>query len=138
MIDWTTRFGRHVNRRFERESIVWLTTTDRQGRPQPRPVWFHWNGVDCLLFSQPQAAKIGHIRLHPWVSLNLNTDPSGDEVAVLLGRARLLRRLPDARRIEAYVRKYGRGLRDLGFTRQSFFEEYCVGIRVDPRQLRGF
>lgn len=138
MIDWTAPLGRRVNRRLSRETIIWLTTSDRKGRPQPRPVWFLWDGVDIWLFSKPRAAKLTHIRLNPWVSLNLNTDPDGGTVTVLLGPARIIRRLPGTERLDAYVRKYRHGFRDLGYTRETFFREYSVPIRVSPRQLRGF
>ncbi len=138
MIDWTTALARRVSRRLSRETIIWLTTSDRQGRPQPRPVWFLWDGADFWLFSKPRAAKISHIRMNPWVSLNLNTDPSGGEVSVLGGPARILRRPPETERLDRYVRKYRQGFRDLGYTRQTFFEEYSVPLRVVPRQLRGF
>ncbi|HZM91753.1 MAG TPA: pyridoxamine 5'-phosphate oxidase family protein, partial [Blastocatellia bacterium] len=44
MLDFSSRFGRHANRRLRQEKIIWLTTVDSKNTPQPRPVWFHWDG----------------------------------------------------------------------------------------------
>jgi len=61
VVDFNTRFGKAVNRRLRREAIIWLTTVDRRNRPQPRPVWFDWDGKSILIFSQPGAAKVRHL-----------------------------------------------------------------------------
>ncbi len=138
MIDWGSRLGKNVHRRLNRDRIIWLTTTDQRGWPQPRPVWFLWHENRCLIFSQPRAAKLAHIRLNPWVSLNLNSDPDGGEVTVLLGPAHILRRSPHASLVAGYVRKYRAAIRNLGFDPRSFFQDYSVAITVTPRKLRGF
>ncbi|MBI2997646.1 MAG: pyridoxamine 5'-phosphate oxidase family protein [Deltaproteobacteria bacterium] len=52
MLDFSTRFGWHVNRRLRQEKIIWLTTVDSNNTPQPRPVWFHWDGQTVLIFSE--------------------------------------------------------------------------------------
>jgi hypothetical protein len=39
MIDTSTKFGQRVAQRLEEERVIWLTTVDGQGIPQPRPVW---------------------------------------------------------------------------------------------------
>jgi len=53
MIDLTSKFGHRAARRLAEEKIIWLTTMDNLGHPQPRPVWFLWNGASILIFSQP-------------------------------------------------------------------------------------
>lgn len=40
MLDLNPKFGRKVKRRLKKEQEIWLTTTDANGTPQPRPVWF--------------------------------------------------------------------------------------------------
>lgn len=138
MLDFTSRLGRRVRRRLEREHVVWLTTVDRRGRPQPRPVWFHWDGRTALIFSEPDAAKLRHIARNHQVALHFNTDEDGGDVAVLLGEASVARRRPPAARVEAYLRKYRQGLKDLGMTREAFLTSYRVPVLVRPRSLRGF
>jgi PPOX class probable F420-dependent enzyme len=63
--------------------IIWLITVDADNRPQPRPVWFHWDGETVLIFSESNKAKLRHIARNPKVSLNFNTDEDGGDVAVL-------------------------------------------------------
>jgi PPOX class probable F420-dependent enzyme len=58
MIDLTSTFGKRVARRLEEERIIWLTTVDSNGNPQPRPVWFLWDGKTILVFSRKAGYKI--------------------------------------------------------------------------------
>lgn len=94
MLDFNTRFGRHVKRRLRQEQVIWLITVDHQNTPQPRPVWFHWDEQTGLIFSEKGKAKLRHIAQNPRVSLNFNTDEEGGDVAVLIGAARILDKPP--------------------------------------------
>jgi PPOX class probable F420-dependent enzyme len=138
MVDFTTRFGRHVNRRLRQEQIIWLTTVDSQNRPQPRPVWFHWDGKTVLIFSEPGRAKLRHIGCNPRVALNFNTDEDGGDVAVLIGAARISKRPAEPGRVKSYLRKYGEGIASLDMTVEEFRAAYGVPILVTPESLRGF
>ena len=132
------RFGQRAQRRLKREKVIWLTSVDAGGVPQPRPVWFDWNGRDFLICSRPGTAKLRQIRGHPSVALHLNSTEDGDDVVVLLGVARIARARVSGARRERYLRKYRQGIRDLGMTPASFLEEYSVAIHVRPTGLRGF
>ncbi|MBI3014947.1 MAG: TIGR03667 family PPOX class F420-dependent oxidoreductase [Candidatus Tectomicrobia bacterium] len=138
MLDFTTKFGRRVNRRLRQEQIIWLTTVDSNNVPLPRPVWFHWDGETLLIFSEEDRAKIRHIARNPKVSLNFNTDEEGGDVAVLVGKARVLEEPPPQTRVKAYLRKYKKGLKDLGMTSAAFTGSYSVPIVVTPKDMRGF
>src|SRR5690606_29671627 len=105
MIDLTSRFGRHASRRLRQEKIIWLTTVDERGAPQPRPVWFHWDGQTLLIYSQKDKAKLRHIARNPYISLNFNTDEDGGDVVVVLGEAKILNDSPDESRVRSYLRK---------------------------------
>src|SRR3989441_7702638 len=61
MLEFTTRAGRRINRRLRQETIIWLTTVDSHNTPQPRPVWFHWDGHTVLIFSERNKAKLRHV-----------------------------------------------------------------------------
>ncbi len=138
MLDFNSRFGRHANRRLRQEKIIWLTTVDSTLTPQPRPVWFHWDGQKILIFSQREKAKLRHIAGNSRVALNLNTDEDGGDVVVLIGEAMPLDQAPDPNRVKAYLRKYHKGIKDLGMTVQEFTESYSVPVLVTPKALRGF
>jgi PPOX class probable F420-dependent enzyme len=104
MFDLTSRFGRHVNRRLRQEKIIWLTTVDSHDTPQPRPVWFHWDGKTTLIFSENDKAKLRHLARNPRVALNFNTDEEGGDVAVIVGDPKILADPPASSRITAYLR----------------------------------
>jgi len=138
VIDFNTRFGRTVDRRLRREAIIWLTTVDRSSRPQPRPVWFAWDGKTVLIFSQPATAKVRHLAKNRSVALNLNSDSEGGTVTVLLGKASLLKQPVRAAVLEKYLKKYRKAIVELGTTPQEFLAEYSTAIQVKPTSLRGF
>lgn len=138
MIDWESPFARKVDRRLRREAVIWLTTVGPGPWPQPRPVWFLWDGKTILIYSQPDAWKVRHIRRCPNVALNLNSDEEGGNVAVLLGRARIDRKAPPANQNPPYLRKYRKGVRSLRMTPADMAAEYSVALRVRPMRLRGF
>jgi PPOX class probable F420-dependent enzyme len=138
MVDFTTRFGRHVSRRLRQEKVIWLTTVDSNNAPQPRPVWFHWDGETILIFSEQGKAKLRHIAANPNVSWNFNTDEDGGDVVVILGEAKILGSSPPENRIKTYLRKYREGIRSLNMTIEEFAQTYSVPILITPRAIRGF
>ena len=62
MIDLSTEFGQRVQRRLTEERIIWLTTVSEGSTPQPRPVWFLWDGETFLIYSRPNTYKLRHIK----------------------------------------------------------------------------
>ena len=137
MLDFTSPLGRRIKRRLREEQIIWLTTTDAHLTPQPRPVWFHWDGETLLIFSQPSAAKVRHIQRQPRVALNFNTDAEGGDVGVLIGAAAVIAGPIAPNRLKAYLRKYRQGVKDIGMTDASLQAEYSLAILVTPLTIRG-
>ena len=137
-MDFDSRLGRKAAGKLKREQVLWLTSVDDKGRPQPRPVWFHWNGEDVLIFSQPKGAKVRQIAARPEVALHFNSDEMANEVVVFLGEAHALLESVAPDRVKPYLRKYRRGIVDLKMTPASFQSEYSVPILVRLTALRGF
>jgi PPOX class probable F420-dependent enzyme len=138
MIDWTEKFARKVSRRLAKEHVGWLVTVGSDLTPQPRPVWFLWDGTTILVFSKPDARKVRHIAAHPKVSFALNTDPEGSEVMVLTGTAAVDLAAPSLHKIPAYVRKYRKGIADLEMKPEEMAREYPTAIRIRLETLRGW
>lgn len=138
MVDFNSPIGRKVKRRLRQEQTIWLTTVDSHNTPQPRPVWFHWDGETVLIFSQTNAAKLRHIAHNPRVALNFNTDREGGNVGVLIGDARTLQEPPPPNRVKAYLRKYKEGIKGIGMTAASLQIAYPVAVLVTPQAVRGF
>lgn len=139
MIDFTSKFGRVVRQHLDEEYIVWLTTVDSKLTPQPRPVWFIWQDDCFLIFSQPQAHKVSHIRKNPHVALHFNTDEIGEKnVIVFTGEAVLDTAGPPAHQVSAYFKKYRGGIHDLGMTAEDFSRDYSTAIKIKPAEVRGW
>ena len=139
MTDSKKKLESKAKRLIKQEYVIWLTTVDSTRTPQPRPVWFVWDKDAFLIFSQPGAHKLAHIRRNPYVSLHFNTDNTGDQdVVVYLGIATLVEKGIPAHKIAAYFRKYKTGIKELGMTPEGFSHEYSMAIRVKPSSLRGW
>ena len=139
MIDFTTEFGQKAKQHLDKEYFIWFTTVGTDLTPQPRPVWFIWESDSFLIFSEPSAFKVAHVKEHPNVALHFNSDDMAEEaVIVFLGRAQIDTSLPPAHEIPAYLEKYATGIQELGMTPESFSREYSLAIRVNPTKLRGW
>lgn len=139
MIHFKSKFGRKVWKHIQEEHTIWLTTVGLDGTPHPRPVWFVWDHGEFLIYSQPDAFKVKHIKKHKKVALNFNTDPLGDvDVVVILGTARIDKSAPPADKMRAYMKKYGDMIPGLNMTREEYGHRYSVAIRVTPGAMRGW
>jgi PPOX class probable F420-dependent enzyme len=137
MIDWQNELGQRTYQRLIAEPVIWLTTVSAGGVPQPRPVWFVWNGAALIIYSSPQAWKLKHIARHPKVALHFNTDADGYDIQVILGHARIDPELSQAGLIEAYREKYGADIRQLGMSEAKYAAIFSVALRIVPLRLRG-
>jgi PPOX class probable F420-dependent enzyme len=129
MDDWAQeRLRDHVT--------IWLTTVSSEGQPQSTPVWFLWDGFTFLVYSRPDTPKLANIASNPKVSVHLDGDAAGNDVATFEGTAEVLRDRPPADQVPAYVEKYSGPIRDLGLTPESFAVDYSVPIRITPTRDR--
>ncbi|WP_433562287.1 TIGR03667 family PPOX class F420-dependent oxidoreductase [Nocardia sp. CA-151230] len=137
LVDSTTDFGVKVAKHLAQDTIIWLTTVSPSATPQPNPVWFQWAKEEFLIFTQPGTPKLRNIAANPRVSLNLNSTPSGGDVIVFTGTARVDTETTPAER-DAFVEKYTDALVDIGMTRDQLFADYSIPVRITPDRLRGF
>jgi len=139
MSDTKEKLERKAKSLIKKEYVIWLTTVDSNHTPQPRPVWFIWDDDAFLIFSQPRAHKVQHIKLNNNISLHFNTDETGDKnVVVYIGQAVIDAHSPLAHKVPAYLRKYRKGIKELGMTLEQFSNDYSVAIRIKPTSLRGW
>ncbi len=138
-IDTSTDFGARVARRLRHEQIGWLVTVDGDGTPQPSPIWFLWekDAGTLLIYSRPDAPKMGNIAANPRVALHLDGDGRGGDIVVLTGSARHDEDAPPADAVPAYVEKYREGIVRIGMEPESMAAAYSAAIRVTPEELRG-
>jgi PPOX class probable F420-dependent enzyme len=120
------------------ELIVWLTTVRHDGQPQTSPVWFVWHDNSFLIYSRPGQQKIRNVLGNPRVSLTLEQDGTGSDVATLEGRATIDEDAPPAHEVETYVARYGPRMEAISGSKEAFSEDYRVALRVEVTRRRMF
>lgn len=135
-IDPTTTEGARALERLADDVVGWLTTTDRDGRPQSSPIWFLWRDGEIVLCSYGRARRNDHLRERPSIAFNLNTDPTGDEVVSMEGTARFDPDGLSAAEEAAYLTKYGPRIAEYGWTVESFHADYPYVVRITPTRWR--
>ncbi|MFW0784516.1 TIGR03667 family PPOX class F420-dependent oxidoreductase [Gordonia sp. CPCC 206044] len=120
-----------------RDKVIWLTTVNSSEAPVPTPVWFLWADGKVLIFSQPNAAKIGNLTANPHAALNLNSDAGGGHVVVFKGVADLERTVDEAT-WQAYVDKYRDDIAGLNYTPERFRTDYSHPVWIEPTSLRSW
>jgi PPOX class probable F420-dependent enzyme len=125
--------------RLRSAPLAWLTTVRADGQPQTSYVWFHHDGEDIVLLSQPKALKIRNIKGNPRVSLNLDGDTAtGGGVLTLEGAARSIGEMP-ADRWLAYLAKYeGRIRKGPWGNPDGFISVFSSAIRIVPTRVRAW
>jgi PPOX class probable F420-dependent enzyme len=135
LLDTSTARGKHVQRRLEKEIVIWLATSGADERPNVVPVWFRWDGETFLIFSLP-GQKVRDIEANPKVALHLNATPEGGDIVRIDATASRLRRHPPANKVPDYIRKYAPLIKDYHWTPESFAKDYSVVLRVRPTRFR--
>lgn len=138
--DPTTPFGERVARRLRDEPIIWLTTVDAKGSPQPAPVWFLWDQATTtfLVYSLNAARRHAHIELNPAVALNFDGNGSGGDIIVFTGRARISSGEPSADQVPDFVAKYHDIIANSAFGKPAVYaQRYSVVLRIQPTSIRG-
>ncbi len=122
-------FTQEVSDRLSSDKYGWLTTVAKSGQPIPRLVWFYFDGTDVIVYSEPNAAKVRHVKAHPRVSLNLDSDGNGAGIIVVGGVTSVDAEDADPLVDERYVAKYGEYAASLGFSKE-FLAAYNTRLKI--------
>jgi PPOX class probable F420-dependent enzyme len=138
--DPSTPFGERVARRLHDERVIWLTTVDAKGTPQPTPVWFLWDEASStfLIYSRSDAKRLLHLQQNPRVALNFDGNGLGGDIIVFTGHAQISPDDLPADQLPAYLEKYRDFIARLYPTPAQFASIYSVALRMHPTALRGF
>ncbi|MGI8658519.1 MAG: pyridoxamine 5'-phosphate oxidase family protein [Candidatus Limnocylindria bacterium] len=127
-----------VKAALRRDSVVWLSSVQLNGRPHLVPVWSMWNGRKVVAFSKPNARKVANLRDHPGVMLAVGT-PGPEFDVELIGATADLPDIPaSAMMPDAFGEKYRELLRRAGVTLQRFAEIYSQPIVLRPERFLGY
>jgi PPOX class probable F420-dependent enzyme len=122
-------FTQEVSSRLSSDKYGWLTTVAKSGQPVPKLVWFYLDGEDVIVYSEPNAAKVRHIKARSRVSLNLDSDSNGAGIIVVGGNATVDAEGADPLADERYQAKYGEYAASLGFSKE-FLAAYNTRLKI--------
>jgi PPOX class probable F420-dependent enzyme len=138
VLDATTDFGRHAERRLREDIIGWLTTVTAEGAPRPIPIWFLWDGDrSILLYSRREKRKLANIAANPNVSLNLDSDGVDADIVICWGEVRVSGD-PPADAVPEYIEKYAERIAALAWTPDSFAADFSVPLRIELSRIHGW
>jgi PPOX class probable F420-dependent enzyme len=137
--DPSTPFGERIARRLFEERLIWLTTVDAKGTPQPTPVWFLWDEAasSFLIYSRADAKRLAHLQQNHRVALNFDGNGSGGDIIVITGQAQVSSDDPPADQLPTYVEKYRNFIARRYTTPENFASIYSVALRIRPIAIRG-
>ena len=124
-----------VSSRLTSDHYGWLTTIAKSGQPVPRLIWFYFDGAKLTVYSMPQAAKVAHIKAHPQVSLNLDSDGNGGGIIVVGGIATVDATGVDCRDDAPYWAKYGELAKELETTEGISMEAFSTRLTITPTKV---
>jgi PPOX class probable F420-dependent enzyme len=135
----STPFGERVARRLRDERLIWFTTVDAKGMPQPTPVWFLWDEATStiLIYSRADAKRLRHLQQNPRIALNFDGNGTEGDIIVITGEAHVSPDDPPADRLPTYVEKYRDFIARLYATPEKFAAVYSVALRIHPIVIRG-
>jgi len=125
-----------LDERLRTVGIAWITTVTPGGQPQSSPVWFLWDDGEFLVYAQPHSWKVRNIRVNPQVSLHLDSDGEGGQVATFEGSARICGGHPPGHEVAAYLEKYRARIAGTGMAPEQIGAEYAVALRITPTRVR--
>jgi PPOX class probable F420-dependent enzyme len=129
----TVELTQEVSSRLTTDHYGWLTTVAKSGQPIPRLIWFYFDGADLWVYSMPQAAKIAHIKVHPEVSLNLDSNGHGGGIIVVGGTATVDATNVDCREDGPYWIKYREDAASFGLT--EAIAAFSTRLRITPTRV---
>lgn len=128
-----TELTHEVSDRLAGDHYGWLTTVAKSGQPVPKLVWFFFDGTDIVVYTEPNAAKVRHIRTHPRVSLNLDSDGNGSGIIVVGGTATVDSENADPRDDAPYWAKYADTAAQFGLT--EAMAGYHLRLRINVEKV---
>jgi PPOX class probable F420-dependent enzyme len=124
-----------VSHRLRSDNFGWLTTVAKSGQPVPRLVWFYFDGTTLTVYTLPQAAKVAHVKAHPQVSLNLDSDGSGGGIIVIGGTATIDATDVNCRDDEPYWAKYRVLAEQLESNEGMSMDAFSTRLAITPTRV---
>jgi PPOX class probable F420-dependent enzyme len=124
-----------VSNRLRSDNFGWLTTVAKSGQPVPRLVWFYFDATKLTVYTLPHAAKVAHVKAHPQVSLNLDSDGSGGGIIVIGGTATIDATDVNCRDDEPYWAKYRELAEHLESNEGMSMDAFSTRLAITPTRV---
>lgn len=121
---------------LDSDEIGWLTTVTASGLPQSSAVWFVREGDSLVVYSKPAAGKLSNLASNARIAFNLRGDEKGDSVVTMEGTAVIDEEARAPKDHADYLVKYATEIARLGWTPESFGDDYSVPLRITITRLR--
>ncbi len=135
-LDPDSASGRDAEGHLREDIVGWLTTVSPGGRPQSSPISFLWDGETILFYSKPDTPKLRNTAANPQVSFHLNSDPYGDRVVTIEGRAVVDESAARSEVPPEYRAKYRGPLEHWGMDEAETARSFSVPVRIIPERFR--
>jgi PPOX class probable F420-dependent enzyme len=129
----TVELTQEVSSRLSSDHYGWLTTVAKSGQPVPRLIWFYFDGADLTVYSTPRAAKVAHVKAHPEVSLNLDSNGNGGGIIVVAGIGTVDATDVNCQEDEPYWAKYSELASKFGLT--EAMTTYSTRLVITPSKV---
>ena len=138
-LDITAPEYEKARRMLQSDLIAWFATVSADGRPHAVPVWFFWHDGQVVIFSEPAAVKVRHVREGSPALVHLHAGGEfGDDVVILEGRAdaqdggaaEWLARFRDD-----YADKYAQASTAFGSTVDALPETFSTALVFTPERI---
>lgn len=136
LLDPTSPIGQVVVHRLCNEQLIWLTTVDANGIPQPLPVTFLWDAAQAtfLTYSRTDRGRLADLEQNANVALHF--DLSSGDIIVITGTAAVSDQDGPSDQIPEWVDKYRELLARLGMTAKQSAASASIPVRIRPLTLR--
>ncbi len=126
--------------RLENTDFGWITTVRHDGQPQSSYVWFHFDGDDVFVISEPTSGKVRNITGNQRVSFHLDGDgTAGNGVLTIDAVAALSPATDHPRRLAQYLAKYEQRIREnLESTPEQYAANFSTAITIGFGAIRAW
>ena len=138
-LDRSSAFEARVYDQLQHDPIVWITTVDPTGQPQPSPVWFMWDGADkIMIYTKPDRPKVRNIKANPKVAIHFDSLARGEMIAIFTGPIVISDATPPVNELPGYAEKYHSLFVQLETNVDKMAAEYTTALVFTIEKLRGY
>lgn len=127
---------------LQNDTIGWITTVNRRGKPRSVPVWFFWHDGRIVILTQPGTAKLRNLAAGSPVQFHLHAaGPFGDDVVIIDGDAEVTENGTAEWMLthrDGYEAKYAAAIEGYGQPLDQIIDTFSTTITITPQELHAW